>query len=138
MWIIFALLSAFFAACVAILAKLGLEGVNSHLAVAIRTIVVCGMAWGLVFMTGAQGGISQFTQRNWIFLILSGIATGLSWLFYFRALQIGEVSRVVPIDKLSVVLTMALAFIILGETVTAKAVIGGLLIVVGTIVIVLP
>ena len=137
MWIVFALLAAVFAALVAILARLGLEGVNSHLAVAIRTVVVVVMAWGMVFITGGQSGITQMSQRNWVFLVLSGVATGLSWLFFFRALQIGQVSRVVPIDKLSVVMTMVLAFVILGEAVTAKAVIGGLLITVGTLVLVL-
>lgn len=137
MWAVFALLSAFFAALVAILARLGLEGVNSHLAVAIRTMVVVVMAWGMVFLTGNQAGIAQITQRNWVFLILSGIATGISWMFYFRALQIGEVSRVVPIDKFSVVITMILAFIILGEAVTLKVIIGGILITLGTLVMIL-
>ena len=138
MWILFALLAALFAALTSILAKIGLEGVNSHLAVAIRTVVVLGMAWGLVFLTGSQGGIAQISQRNWVFLVLSGLATGLSWLFYFRALQLGEVSRVVPIDKLSVVITMVLAFTLLGEAVTTKAVIGGLFIALGTIIMILP
>ena len=138
MWVLFALLAALFAALTSILAKIGLEGVNSHLAVAIRTVVVLGMAWGLVFLTGNQGGIAHLGQRNWVFLVLSGLATGLSWLFYFRALQLGEVSRVAPIDKFSVVITMVLAFAILGETLTAKAVIGGLLIALGTLIMILP
>jgi len=137
MWAVFALLSAFFAALVAILARLGLEGVNSHLAVAIRTVVVMAMAWGMVFLTGNQLGIAQISQRNWVFLVLSGVATGLSWLFFFRALQIGEVSRVVPIDKFSVVITMVMAFVILGETVTLKVIIGGILITLGTLIMVL-
>ena len=121
MWLVYALLAAVFAAVVAILARLGLEGVNSHLGVAIRTAVVLVMAWGIVFITGAQDGIGSISRRNWIFLILSGLATGLSWLFYFHALQIGQVSRVVPIDKLSVVLTMILAFVILRESSAGKA-----------------
>jgi len=136
-WIIFALLSALFAALTSILARIGLEGVNSHLAVAIRTIVVVIMAWGMVFVTGNQSGITQIGQKNLIFLVLSGIATGVSWLFYFRALQIGEVSRVSPIDRFSVVITMILAFVILGEAVSIKTVIGGALITFGTLVIIL-
>ena len=137
MWALFALLSAFFAALVAILARIGLEGVNSHLAVAIRTVVVLIMAWGMVFLTGNQGALSQISQRSWVFLVLSGVATGLSWLFFFRALQIGDVSRVVPIDKFSVVITMVLAFAILGEAMSAKVIIGGILITIGMLVLVL-
>jgi transporter family protein len=122
---------------VAILAKIGIEGVNSNLAVAIRTAVVLAMAWFIVFATGKHGGVAAITQKSWIFLILSGFATGLSWLFYYRALQIGEASKVVPADKLSIVFTMVLAFLILGETATLKTVLGGLLIVAGTLVLIL-
>ena len=137
MWLIYALAAAVFAAIVAILARLGLEGVNSHLGVAIRTAVVLVMAWGIVFITGSQGEIFSLSRRNWIFLILSGVATGVSWLFYFRALQMGDVSRVVPIDKLSVVFTMVLAFVILREEFGWKSILGGLLIAVGTVLVVL-
>lgn len=137
MWVLYALLSAVFAALVSILAKIGLKGINSNLATAIRTFVVLLMAWGIVFLTGKQKEITTLTSKNWRFLIYSGLATGASWLFYFRALQIGEVSKVAPIDKLSVVFTMILAFIFIGETVTLKAIIGGLLIAAGTLVMVL-
>ena len=137
MWLIYALLAALFAAIVAILARLGLEGVNSHLGVAIRTAVVLVMAWGMVFFTGGHEGLASISRRNWIFLILSGLATGVSWLFYFRALQLGEVSRVVPIDKLSVVITMVLAFVILREEFGWKSIVGGLFIAVGTVLVVL-
>jgi len=137
MWIFYAILSAIFAALTSILAKLGIEGVNSNLATAIRTVVVLVMAWGIVFLTGKQNGVQDITGRSWLFLGLSGIATGLSWLFYYRALQIGEASRVVPIDKFSVVISMALAFVILGEKVNVKALIGGLLITAGTILMIL-
>jgi transporter family protein len=137
MWLLFALLGAVFAALTAILAKIGLDNVNSHLAVAIRTVVVLVMAWGMVFITGRQGEIAGITQKSWIFLTLSGIATGLSWFFFYAALQKGDVSKVVPIDKLSVVITMILAFVILRETVDVKAIIGAVLITVGTIVLVL-
>lgn len=136
LWILYALLSAFFAAVTSILAKMGIENVNSNLATAIRTAVVLVMAWGIVFLTGKQYGITQISQKSWMFLILSGCATGLSWLFYYKALQIGEASKVVPIDKFSVVISMALAFLILKEAVTAKAIIGGLLITVGTFVLI--
>ena len=136
MWILFALLSALFAALTSILAKVGIRGISSNLATAIRTIVVLFMAWGMVFITGAQKHVKDISTKGWLFLILSGIATGLSWLFYYKALQMGEVSKVAPIDKLSVVLTMILAFIFLGEAVTWKAVIGGLLITAGTLVLV--
>jgi transporter family protein len=121
---------------VAIFAKIGIEGVNSNLAVAIRTVVVLAMAWIIVFVTGKHAGIAEITQKSWVFLILSGIATGLSWLFYYRALQIGDASKVVPIDKLSIVFTMVLAFAILGETANWKTILGGLLIVAGTFVLI--
>lgn len=111
MWLVFSLLSAFFAAVTSILAKVGIDGVNSNLATAIRTAVVLVMAWGMVFLTNAQGGIGEITRKSWIFLILSGIATGLSWLCYYKAIQIGDVTKVVPIDKLSVVITLVLAFV---------------------------
>lgn len=137
MWILYALLSALFAAITSILAKMGIENVNSNLATAIRTVVVLVMAWGIVFATGKQNEIVNIGQKSWIFLILSGCATGLSWLFYYKALQIGEASKVVPIDKFSVVISMVLAFIILGETVNAKSIIGGLLITMGTFVLIL-
>jgi len=137
MWILYALLSAFFAALTSILAKIGIENVNSNLATAIRTVVVLIMAWGIVLFTGKQNGITNIGQKSWIFLILSGCATGLSWLFYYKALQIGEASKVVPVDKFSVVISMFLAFIILGETVNVKSIIGGLLITAGTFVLVL-
>lgn len=137
MWILFALLSAVFAALTSIFAKIGIENVNSTLATAIRTVVVLVMAWGMVFLTGKAGGISQITTRSWIFLILSGLATGASWLCYYYALQQGEASKVVPIDKLSVVITLVLAFLVLHEKVDAKAVIGGVLITAGTLVMVL-
>ena len=137
MWILYAFLAAFFAAITSILARIGLEGVNSNLATAIRTVVVLFMAWAIVFATGVWREIPNVAQRSWIFLGLSGLATGVSWLFFFAALQRGDVSRVVPIDKFSVVITMVLAFIILGEAVTVKTVIGGLLITAGTLVLVL-
>lgn len=136
-WILYALLSAFFAAITSILAKMGLYGINSNLATAIRTVVVLVMAWGIVLLTGKQNGIADITTKGWIFLILSGIATGLSWLFYYKSLQMGEASKVIPIDKLSVVIAMVLAFILLKETVSVKAVIGGLLIASGTFVMIL-
>lgn len=137
MWFVFALLSAIFAALTSILAKVGIEGVNSNLATAIRTIVVVIMSWGMVFLTNAQGGIFNITKKSWIFLILSGLATGASWLCYYRALQIGEASKVVPIDKLSVVITLILAFIFLHEEFTIKSLIGCILIGAGTLVMVL-
>lgn len=137
MWVLFAVLSAVFAALTSILAKVGIEGVNSNLATAIRTGVVLVMAWGIVLLTGTLGGISGITTRGWIFLVLSGLATGASWLCYYRALQIGDASRVVPIDKFSVVITMVLAFIFLHETVDWKTILGGLLITAGTLVMVL-
>jgi transporter family protein len=132
MWAVFALFSAIFAALTSIFAKIGLENINSNLAVAIRTIVVLALAWSIVFISGAQEGIGSISRRNIVFLVLSGIATGLSWLCYFRALQMGPASRVIPIDKTSVVFGMILAFIILKETLTLKVAIGGSLIVIGT------
>lgn len=137
MWFILALLSAIFAALTSILAKIGIDGVNSNLATAIRTIVVLAMAWGMVFLTGAQSGISQISRRSWLFLILSGLATGASWLCYYKALQTGEASKVVPVDKLSVVITLVLAFVFLGEKMNAKSIIGGLLITAGTLIMVI-
>lgn len=137
MWLILALLSAVFAALTSILAKVGIEGVNSNLATAIRTAVVLVMAWGMVFVTDAQHGISSISTKSWIFLVLSGLATGASWLCYYRALQLGEASKVVPIDKLSVVITLVMAFIFLHEKFTAKSLIGCVLITVGTLVMVL-
>lgn len=137
MWALFALGSAVFAALTSILAKIGIDGVNSNLATAIRTIVVLIMAWGMVFLVGAQSGISEISGRSWIFLILSGLATGASWLFYYRALQLTDASKVVPIDKLSVVITLILAFVFLHEEFTAKSSIGAVLITIGTLVMVL-
>ena len=137
MWFIFALLSAVFAALTSILAKVGIEGVNSNLATAIRTVVVLVMAWGMVFLTNTQGGIADISKRSWLFLILSGLETGASWLCYYKALQLGEASKVVPIDKLSVVITLVLAFVFLHEQFTAKSLIGCILIGLGTLVMVL-
>ncbi|MGN1316438.1 MAG: EamA family transporter [Acutalibacteraceae bacterium] len=137
MWFVFALLSAVFAALTSILAKIGIDGVNSNLATAIRTVVVVAMSWGMVFLTNAQSGISDISKKSWIFLILSGLATGASWLCYYRALQIGDASKVVPIDKLSVVITLILAFVFLHEEFTFKSLIGCILIGAGTLVMVL-
>jgi transporter family protein len=137
MWKLFALLSAVFAALTSILAKFGMKGVNSNLGTAVRTVVVLVLAWGIVVMTGQVRGLKDLTRQNWIFLALSGLATGLSWLFYFNAIQNGPVSKVAPIDKFSVVLTIVFSFIILGEAVTAKTVIGGILIAAGTFVLIL-
>ena len=137
MWIVFALLSALFAALTSILAKIGIENVNSNLATAIRTVVVLVMAWGIVFLTGKRHEITNIGQKSWIFLGLSGCATGLSWLFYYKALQIGEASKVIPIDKFSVAISMVLAFVVLGEAISVKTIIGGLLITIGTFVLVL-
>ena len=137
MWAIFAVLSAIFAALTSILAKVGIEGVNSNLATAVRTIVVVLIAWFMVFVTGNQNGIVDISKKSWIFLILSGLATGASWLCYYKALQLGEVSKVVPIDKLSIVITIILAFIFLGEQITLKTLIGCCLIIVGTFVMIL-
>lgn len=137
MWFVFALLSAGFAALTSILAKVGIDGVNSNLATALRTIVVLAMAWGMVFLTNAQGGISAISKKSWLFLVLSGLATGASWLCYYKALQMGEASKVVPIDKLSVVITLILAFVFLHESFTSKSVIGAVLITAGTLIMVL-
>ena len=137
MWLVFALLSAVFAALTSILAKVGINGVNSNLATALRTVVVLVMAWGMVFVTNAQGGITDISRKSWVFLILSGLATGASWLCYYYALQIGEASRVVPVDKLSVVITLVLAFVFLHEKFTVHSLIGCILIGAGTLLIVL-
>ena len=137
MWAVFAVLSAVFAALTSILAKIGIDGVNSNLATAIRTMVVVVMAWGMVFLTHTQSGITEISKKSWLFLILSGLATGASWLCYYRALQLGEASKVVPIDKLGVVITLVLAFVFLHEEFTAKSLIGCILIGVGTLVMVL-
>ena len=137
MWFVFAILSSIFAALTSILAKIGIEGVNSNLATAVRTIVVVLMAWFMVFITGNQNGIVDISKKSWIFLILSGLATGASWLCYYKALQLGEASKVVPIDKLSIVITIVLAFIFLGEQITLKTLIGCCLIIIGTFVMIL-
>lgn len=137
MWFVLALLSAFFAALTSILAKVGVEGVNSNLATAIRTVVVVLMAWGMVFLTNAQSGIGEIGKKSWLFLILSGLATGASWLCYYKALQLGDASKVVPIDKLSVVITLILAFLFLHESFTVKSLIGCILIGAGTLIMVL-
>jgi transporter family protein len=137
MWLLFAVLSAVFAALTSILAKIGIEGVDANLATAIRTVVVVVLAWGMVFLTNAQGGIGAVSRKSWLFLILSGLATGASWLCYYRAIQMGSVSKVVPIDKLSVVITLVLAFVFLHEQVTVKSVAGCVLIGAGTLLMVL-
>lgn len=137
MWFLFALLSAVFAALTSILAKVGINGVQSNLATAIRTAVVLVMAWGMVFVTNEQSGISEIGRKSWLFLILSGLATGASWLCYYKALQIGDASKVVPLDKLSVVITLVLAFVFLHEKFTAKSLIGCVLIGAGTLLMVL-
>ena len=137
MWFILALASSIFAALTSILAKIGIDGVNSNLATAIRTVVVLVMSWGMVFLTNAQGGITEISRRSWVFLVLSGLATGASWLCYYKALQLGEASKVVPIDKLSVVITMILAVLILHEQFTPKSIVGCVLIAVGTLLMVL-
>ena len=137
MWFILALLSAVFAALTSILAKIGIDGVNSNLATALRTVVVLIMAWGMVFLTNAQKGLSQIGTKSWVFLILSGLATGASWLCYYKALQMGEASKVVPIDKLSVVITMILAAVILHEQFTVKSITGCIFIALGTLLMVL-
>lgn len=137
MWFLFAILSSLFAALTSILAKIGIEGVNSNLATAIRTVVVVIMSWGMVFLTNTQNGITEISKKSWIYLILSGLATGASWLCYYRALQAGEASKVVPVDKLSVVITLILAFVFLHEEFTAKAFIGCVLIGAGTLIMVI-
>lgn len=137
MWFVFAVGSAVFAALTSILAKIGIDGVHSNLATSIRTTVVVVMAWGMVFLTHAQNGIGSINRKSWIFLILSSLATGASWLCCYRALQLGEASRVVPIDKMSTVITLVLAFVLLHETFTSKSLIGCILITIGTLVMVL-
>lgn len=137
MWLLFAAGSAVFAALTSILAKIGIDGVNSNLATAIRTVVVLIMAWGIVFLTGGQSGISAISKKSWLFLILSGLATGASWLCYYKAIQLGSVSKVVPIDKLSVVITLILAFVFLHEEFTVKSAVGAVLITAGTLIMVL-
>ena len=137
MWFVFALLSAVFAALTSILAKIGIDGVNSNLATALRTVVVVLMSWGMVFITGAQGGLSEISKKSWLFLVLSGLATGASWLCYYKALQIGDASKVVPVDKLSVVITLVLAFVFLKEEFTVKSLIGCALIGAGTLIMVI-
>ena len=137
MWLLLAVLSSVFAALTSILAKMGIQGVNANLATAIRTVVVLAMAWGMVFLTNAQGGVSAITPKSWAFLILSGLATGASWLCYYYALQVGEASKVVPIDKMSVVITLLLAFVFLHEKITIKSAIGCTLIGAGTLLMVL-
>jgi transporter family protein len=137
MWALFAVLSAVFAALTSILAKMGIENVNSNLATAIRTVVVVLMAWGMVFLTNTQGGVTEISKKSWLFLILSGLATGASWLCYYRALQLGDVSKVVPIDKLSVVITVVLAVLFLHEEFHAKSLLGMVLITAGTLLMVL-
>lgn len=137
MWFILALLSAVFAALTSILAKIGIDGVNSNLATAIRTVVVVIMAWGMVFITNAQKGLTAISTKSWLFLILSGLATGASWLCYYKALQVGDASKVVPVDKLSVVITLVLAFVFLHEQFTIKSLIGCVLIGAGTLIMVL-
>ena len=137
MWAVYAVLSSVFAALTSILAKVGIDGVNSTLATAIRTLVVVVMSWGMVFLTNAQGGIAEISRKSWLFLILSGLATGASWLCYYKALQMGEASKVVPIDKLSVVITLVLAFVFLHEKFTPKSLVGCVLITIGTLVMVL-
>ena len=137
MWFVFAMLSAVFAAATSILAKIGIDGVNSNLATAIRTVVVLLMSWGIVWLTDAQSGLSEVSRKSWIFLILSGLATGASWLFYYRALQLGKASQVAPVDKFSIVITLVMAFFILHEQFTMKSVLGALLITAGTFVMIL-
>lgn len=137
MWLFFAVGSAVFAALTSILAKVGIEGVNSNLATAVRTFVVLLMAWGMVFLTGAQGGVSSIGRKSWLFLVLSGLATGASWLCYYKALQLGEASKVVPVDKMSTVLTLILAFVFLHERFSVKSLIGAMLLAAGTLVMVL-
>lgn len=136
-WFVFALLSAVFAAATSILAKIGIDGVDSNLATAIRTVVVVVMSWGIVFITNAQGGISSISKKSWLFLILSGLATGLSWICYYRALQIGDASKVVPIDKLSIVFTLIFAVVFLHEEFTWKTLLATLLIGAGALVLVI-
>ena len=137
MWMVFALLSAFFAALTSILAKIGINGVNSNLATAVRTVVVVAMSWLMVFITNQQSGLSEISKKSWMFLILSGLATGASWLCYYRALQMAPASWVAPIDKLSVVIAIILGVVLLGEPLSMKLVIGSLLILSGVLVLAL-
>ena len=137
MWLVLALFSSIFAALTSILAKIGIDGVNSNLATAIRTVVVVAMAWGMVFLTKSQGGVMEISRKSWLFLILSGLSTGASWPCYYKALQLGDASKVVPIDKLSVVITLILAFVFLHESFTYKSVLGCILIAAGTILMVI-
>ena len=137
MWFVFALLSSIFAAATSILAKIGIENVNSNLATAVRTVVVVIMAWAMVFITNTQWGIHDISKRSWLFLVLSGLATGASWLCYYKALQIGEASKVVPIDKFSIVFTMVMAFVFLHEQFTLKSIAGIVLVTAGTLLMVL-
>ena len=137
MWVVFAILSAVFAALTSILAKIGIDGVNTNLATAIRTVVVVLMAWGMVFLTHSQSGLQEIGKKSWIFLILSGLATGVSWICYYKALQLGDASKVVPIDKMSVVITLLLAFVFLHEEFTAKSLAGCILIGIGTLIMVI-
>ena len=137
MWFVLALLSAVFAALTSILAKIGISGVNSNLATAVRTVVVVIMAWGMVFLTNAQAGLSGISKKSWLFLILSGLSTGASWLCYYKALQIGDASKVVPVDKLSVVITLVMAFVFLHESFTTKSLMGCLLIGAVTLIMVI-
>ena len=137
MWFVYAMLSAVFAAATSILAKVGIRGVNSNLATAIRTTVVLAMSWGIVWLTGAQSGLPEINRRGWAFLILSGLATGASWLFYYRALQLGRVSQVAPVDKFSIVITIAMAFFLLHEEVAVKTLVGAALIAAGIFVMIL-
>ena len=137
MWFVFAILSAVFAALTSILAKIGIDGVDSNLATALRTVVVVVMAWAMVFLTHAQSGLAEISKKSWVFLILSGLATGASWLCYYRAIQLGDVSKVIPIDKLSVIITLVLAFVFLHEKFTPKSAVGCLLIGAGTLIMVL-
>ena len=137
MWVVFAILSAVFAALTSILAKIGIDGVNCNLATAIRTVVVALMAWGMVFLTHSQSGLQEIGKKSWIFLILSGLATGVSWICYYKALQLGDASKVVPIDKMSIVITLLLAFVFLHEEFTAKSLAGCILIGIGTLIMVI-
>lgn len=136
MWQLYAVLSALFAALTSILAKIGIKGVDSNLATAIRTIVILVLAWSIVFLCGGQNGLKNLSKQNWLFLILSGLATGLSWIFYYKAISVGKVSQVAPIDKSSIVLTLILSFIILGERFTIKTLIASILITIGTFVMI--
>jgi transporter family protein len=137
MWKLFAVLSALFAALTAIFAKMGMKGIDSDLATAIRTVIILALAWGIVLVKGNTGNIVNLTRQNWIFLILSGLATGGSWIFYFKAMQAGKVSQVAPVDKSSLALTLILSALILGETITLKVAIGALLIIAGTLIVIL-